>query len=230
MTIALKPNVFVTMEMVKAHLNIKPEQKDFDDRLSLLINMSCDKIEKYIQGPVMVQERTDIQDGTASNVLVPHFYPVRKVNEVRIDYNGDFSSSPTIIDPTQYGLRGYMRSLEFGMAGSDIYVRNDGNISIIGRLFIGSVVQSIRVKYDAGLAYSKEDLPGDLLYAALMLIEYFYTLRENRELGVKSKTNLGGQQYTRETGIPKEITDMLDPYVDYTFGAANRPQKNEFAV
>lgn len=230
MALQLKPNCYLTLEEIKAHLNIKPDVKDYDDRLTMLANMACTKVETYIQSPVLVQEKIDTQDGTASNILVPHWYPVRKVNEIRIDYNGDFTQPTSIIDLGAYSLRGFWRSLQFGIAGSDIVVRNDGNVSILGRVFMGSTAQSIQVKYDAGLSYSKEEVPDDLKYATLMLVEYFYILRENRELGVTGKTNLAGQNYTRETGIPAEITLMLDPYVDFTFGGANKPQKNNLAI
>lgn len=121
--------------------------------------------------------------------------------------------------------------MKYGIKGSDIYVRNDGNVSIVGRIFIGSVIQSIRLAYEAGLAYEKNEVPDDLKYATLMLIEYFYLLRENRDLGITSKGTFQGQNYARQSGeIPGEIMEMLEPYVDYTFGAANRPQKNTFSV
>lgn len=230
MVAQLKKTAYVTLEEVKDHLNIKADNKDHDSRLTRLVNMACQKVETHIQGPVLIREFVDVQDGTSSNVLVPHYYPIRKVSEIRIDYAGDFTAPTSIIDSKYNAVRGYYRSLEFGVAGSDIVVRNDGNVSIVGRLFIGSVVQSIKVTYEAGLAHDMDEVPDDLKYATLMLIEYFYILRENRELGVKSKSNLNGQNYSRETDIPPEITSMLEPYVDYTFGGANRPQKNTIAI
>ncbi len=237
----LDQKCYLTMDEVKAHLDIGGEKdakktaaeiKRTELKLAMLMNMACQKVETHIQGPVLVQEKTDIQDGTAANSLVPHFYPVRKINLVKIDFNGDFDQPTSEIDEKYYSIRGYWRDIKFGISGSDIIVRNDGNTSIIGRLFIGSVVQSILVKYEAGLAYDPSEVPADLKYATLMLVEYFYLLRENRDLNITSKTNVGGQSYGRTSGnaIPAEIEAMLEPYVDYTFGAANKPQKNNFSI
>jgi hypothetical protein len=219
-------NVFVDLEEIKDHLNIKEDEKKYDNRLVRLANMATAMVETHIRGPVLLCEKTDIQDGSSSNVLVPHFFPVRRIVSLAIDYNGDFTNETTIINPSQYGIRGYYQDVKYGIRGSDVYIRNDGNLSIVGRIFVGSVVQSIKMVYEAGRALSKDDVPEDLRYATILLIEYFYTLRENRELGVKSKGNIGGQNYSRELGIPQEIQKMLEPYVDYTFGAANRPQRN----
>ncbi len=224
----LKSNTFFTLDEVKDYLGIKIEETKFDNKVIRLINMVTALAENYIDGPILTREFTEVRDGDSSNVIVPDHWPVRSITELRIDYNGDFTPAVTIIPPDNYTIRG-ASDLEIGIKGTDVVVRNDGNLSIIGRLFIGSVVSSIQLKYKAGWGEAADDLPEDLKYACLMGIEYFYILRENRELNIKSKTN-EKQAYTRDSGLPKEVCDILDDFRDTSLGRTNRPQKNAFTI
>lgn len=226
--VVLKPNTFLTVDDVKDHLRIPQTNKDYDNRVARLINMVTELMEKYIDGPIRTREITEVRDGDASNTIVPDHWPVRGITEIRIDYNGDFSDPTTIITEGYFSIRG-ASDLAIGIKGTDICVRNDGNTSIIGRLFVGSVVSSIQLKYRAGLGDTPEELPQDVVYAALMAIEYFYLARENRELALSNKTNQG-QSYTRSPGLPVEVKDILDQYRDTSLGRANRPQKNTFTT
>lgn len=225
----LKSNTFFTVDEVKEHLRIPLDNPDHDNKVVRLINMATQLAERYIDGPILTRELAEVRDGDASNTIIPDHWPVRSISEIRIDYNGDFSAPTTIIPPENFLIRG-ASDLEIGIRGTDVVVRNDGNLSIIGRLFIGSVVGSIQVKYRAGWGDTASDLPEDMKYAVLMAIEYFYILRENRELNVKSKASFQGQSYTREFGLPQEVKDMLDPYMDTSLGRGNRPQKNTFTI
>lgn len=232
MALQFKSNVYLEMDEIKSFLKIKKEITEFDAQLVLLGNMACARVESMINAPVLVQEKIETQDGTSSNNLVPQYWPVRSVNEIRIDYNSQFGAKDptTIQDPQFYKTRGFYRDVKFGLAGSDVVIINDGQRAVIGQMLFGSIIQSVRIKYDAGWAYDKADVPDDLKYATLLLVEYFYMLRENRDLNVKQKGTMGGQMYMRDTGIPEEIEDLLSPYVNHTFGSANRPQRNSFSV
>lgn len=227
--ITLKSNTFITLAEAKDHLRIKEDNTDHDNRVKRLINMATDMAEQYIDGPFLTKDFTEVRDGDASNTIVPDYFPVRGITEIRIDYNGDFSQPTSIINPAYFSIRG-MPDLAIGIRGTDVVIRNDGNTSILGRLFIGSVVQSIQIKYKAGQADTPETMPDDIKYAILMIVEYFYILRENRELGIKSKSQFQGQSYSRELGLPREITDILDQYKDWSLGHNNRPQKNTFTT
>jgi hypothetical protein len=226
--IALKSNTFLEVDDVKEHLRIPDAETKYDRQVARLINMVTDMMEKYISGPILVREFVDVKDGDSSDTLVPSYWPVRKLNEVRIDYDGDFESTVSVIDPAYSAVRSFP-DLQVGIKGTDIVVKTDGTSSIFGHIFVGSTIQSIQVKYDAGLGLTADSVPEDIKYAALLAIEYFYIARENRELAISSKTN-NNQSYTRTPGLPKEVRDMLDPYVDHTLGIANRPQKNTFST
>lgn len=228
--ITLKSNTYISLEEAADYIGIKPDKvQENGNKVKRLINFCTDMIEKYINGPVLTRSFTEQRDGDASNTIVPDYYPVRSIEEIRIDYNGDFTQPTSIIDPKYLSIRG-MPDLAIGIRGTDVVIRNDGNTSIVGRLFIGSVVNSIQIKYKAGHGETPAELPEDLKYATLMAIEYFYILRENRELGITSKSQFQGQSYARETGLPEEITMLLDPYVDVSLGHTNRPQRNTFTT
>jgi hypothetical protein len=227
-TQVLKNNTFLLLDDVKDHCGIPLTNTEHDNRLIRLINMVTDMAEKYIEGPILTREFTEVCDGDASNTIVPAHYPVRSISEVRIDYNGDFSTPTTVIDASGYLIRG-IPDLALGVRGTDICIRNDGNTSVIGRLFIGSVVGSIQIKYKAGYGETSDEIPEDLKYAVLMGVEYFYLLRENRLLNVSSRTN-NNQGYSRDKGLPVEVKDILDQYKDYSLGRTNRPQKNTFTI
>lgn len=228
-TQTLKSNTFLTLDDVKDHLRIPLSNTDHDNRVTRWINMVTDMAEKYIDGPILTREFTEVHDGDASNTIIPDHFPVREITELRIDYLGDFTPPTTVIDLNYVAIRG-QSDLSIGIRGTDVIVRNDGNTSIVGRLFIGSVLQSIQIKYTAGQGDSAAEIPEDLKYAVLLGVEHFYILRENRELGIKSKSQFQGQSYTRDTGLPVEVTTLLDQYKDTSLGRANRPQKNTFTT
>ncbi len=228
-TVTLKTNVFLTLDDVKDWLKIKPANTEYDNKLKRLLNMATDKCEKYIQGPIKQQQFTETKDGDSSNTLVPDYYPVRSIDEIRVDYNRDFGDA-TIIQPDAYLLRKLEGVSSIGVKGTDIVIRDDSNTAIVGRIFIGSVVGSIQVKYTAGWGADADDIPYDIQQAVLILIEHFYLLRENRELNLKSKSNMSGQGYSKELGIPIEVSLLLDDYVDQTMGRNNLPQRNLFPI
>jgi uncharacterized phiE125 gp8 family phage protein len=226
--IIIKSNVFLTLDDVKTHLKIKLDNTEYDNKIKRLINMATDRCEKYIDGPIKIRQFTETRDGDSSDTMVPDYYPIRSIEEIRIDYNRQFDDS-TIINMSSYILRG-SRDLEVGIKGTDVVIRDDNNTSIVGRIFTGSVVGAIQLKYTAGLGNDMNDIPYDLQHAVLMTIEYFYIVGENRELNIKSKQNNQNQSYDRDAGLPKEVVEILDGYKDYSLGRNNKPQKNTFVL
>lgn len=236
----LKPFTFLTLEEVKDWLKIKPADTSADLTLTRIINTATSMVEKYIDGPVLTREFIEERDGNSSDVVVPTYFPVRSVEEIRIDFNRGFGDS-TKLDPTVYVLRGNPTLNQASASnpsveihGSDIILRDDNNTALLGRIFSGSVVQSIKLTYTAGWGDSADTLPDDLVQATLMLVEYLYIIRENRDLGILMRTS-NGQMYRRDKGkgiatLPDEVTLLLDKYVDYSLGIADVPQKNTFTL
>lgn len=251
----LKSNVYLELAEVKEWLKIKDDTQDAI--ITRLINTVCDRVEKYIDRPVLAREFTEFHDGNASNIIVPTYSPLFRVVEVRIDFNRAFDATtpinkenivirgipslkqseqqPIVVDapnsvvtnPIIDQLNG---NFSVKLEGQDIVLRDDNNTAILGRLFSGSVLQSIMVTYVAGLAETKEQVPSDLSTATLQYIEHMWMHRENRTMNLKSKTSMQQSYSYFAPGIPKEITDVLDEYKDYNLWTANVPQKNTFTL
>lgn len=200
-----------------------------------LIDAACEKVENLIQCPVLVREYTNEEhDGSNSNVIKPHQWPVREITELRIDYNRAFGST-SVLDDSLYLIRGGSDRRQTGTnpeitIGNDIVLRDDNERFILGRMFSGSVVGSIRITYKAGWSYSSDNVPSDIRLATKMLLEFWYMQRENRDIGVKTK-GVKGESYTRlSEGIPTQITEMLEQYKDVSFGTRPMPQRNFFSI
>lgn len=226
--VALKSNVFLALDDAKDWLKIKLDNTEHDNRIRRLLNMATDLCERYIGGPIKNQQFTEQRDGDSTNTIVPDHWPVRSVQEIKVDYNRQFGNE-TLIDASAYIIRGPQSFHSVGIQGSDVVIRDDNNIAIVGRIFMGSVVGSVRIKYTAGWGQDMTEIPYDLQQAVLLTLEYYYILRENRELNVKSKGNTG-QSYSRDSGLPVEVEQLLDQYKDYSLGHNNMPQKNTVVI
>lgn len=251
MALELKPFAYLEVDEVMEFLRI-PEAKrtEYRNRVILLINMACQKVEDFIDGPVLARQYTEFRDGTASNVLVPVYGPVKEIVEIKIDFNRAFDIASALTEGDNYVLRGIpnlnqqansgpVNSVDltdlYEVDGTDIVIRDDNNMALLGRLFTGSVIQSIKLTYRAGLARDKNDVPDTVKYATLLICDHFYMAQENRDLHLKSKTN-NNQSYTKKdnmkshSALPEEITDLLQDYKDYSFGPYEVPQRNTFQV
>lgn len=225
--VKLKENVFITLDDAKDWCKIPLTNTEHDTRMSRLINMVTDMCEKYIDGPIKDREYVEFHDGDSSNVIVPDHYPIREVVSMHIDVNRNFDEVSKI-STENYILRG-IPDHNGNIKGVDIALRDDNNASIFGRIWTGSVAGAIKLQYRAGWGKDQDQLPADIVQAILMGVEYFYKLRDNSELGVRSKTN-NNQGYSRDAGLPPEVTDILDSYKDWTLGINNVPQKNNFSI
>ena len=203
--------------------------------LETVINMACDKIERELQTRVVAQSFQEDIDGNNSNVIIPSKWPILKVETLWIDYNRGFSNA-TIIDPINYLNRGYADNrqkptdIEIRIIGNDVVLRDDGKDSIIGKIFSGSVIGSIRIKYQAGWALDNADIPWDLRQATVLLAEYYYFQRSNRDLNVVSK-GIRGESYTKvKDGIPDTVLELIQPYRDFSMPLHEKSQTNTFGL
>jgi hypothetical protein len=200
-----------------------------------LINSSCNKVESYINTAVICREFTEFYDGNYSNVIKPHHFPVRKVLDLRIDYNRKFTDASKL-EEVNYFLRGFqdinfdLNNFEIKIIGTDIVLRDDNERFVLGRLFSGSVLGSIKLRYLAGWALNINDVPSDIQLATKMMVEFFYYQRENRDIGIASK-GVKGESYSKpKDTIPKQIYELLDPYIDISLGTKPVPQRNYFGL
>ncbi len=239
MAIAINATAWLTLIEAKAWCKIDPAVTAQDDVISRLINTACARIEKYLDAPVITREFAEPFDGTSSNVIVPSYGPVTEIVEVRVDGNGVWGDE-TAVDSTGLSIRGLPSmknpvSPAVEIRGTDIVLRSDNDIVVLGRINSGSSVQSILIRYVAGLGETEADLPEDLVTATLMYLDYLYMLKENRDIAIKSKGTMGGQTYSKadideETGFPKEILSMIQAYKDYALPAVGQPQRNSIPL
>lgn len=199
------------------------------------INIACDKVETILQTRVVAQPYEELHDGNNSNIIVPSKWPITEITEVKIDYNRGFGPE-TIIGLDNIGLRGFAdkrqksTDVSLRVVGNDIALRDDNKDSFIGKIFSGSVIQAIKIKYKAGWAIDNADIPWDLRHATTLLVEYYYFQRSNRDLNISSK-GVRGESFTKiKDGIPDTIHELLDPYMDISLPLYEKSQTNTFDI
>lgn len=203
--------------------------------LEIIINTACTKSESIIKTSVLAKDFQETLDGSNSNVLIPAHWPIVQVNEIKIDTLRQFDPS-TALDSVNYFLRGQSdkrqasTDLQIRLVGQDVVIRDDNEKYILGRVFSGSSLGSVQIKYKAGWALDSDDVPSDIRMATLLLVEFWYMQRDNRDLNVQSK-GVKGESYTKvEKGIPEQVYDLLQPYEDISFGTHQMPQRNTFKI
>ena len=200
-----------------------------------IINISCDKIERLLDTCVVAKTFTEFMDGNNSNVVIPSKWPILEIVEIKIDYNRNFSSE-TVISPVNYFNRGYAdkrqspTDINLRIVGNDIVLRDDGKDTFIGTIYSGSVLGSTKVIYKAGWALDNADIPWDLRQATVLLCEYYYYQRSNRDLNITSK-GVRGESFSKiKDGIPDTIMEMVEPYCDVSMPLFEKSQTNVFGV
>ena len=238
MPVSLKTYAYLTLAETKDHLVIGASDTSQDDRVTRMINSACKLVESYIDGPVLTRTFIETRDGNSANSIVFGHRPVRSITSIKVDYLHQFGAGTEIL-AENYVLRGPADPLQASgdsvvrVLGQDVVLRDDNNTALLGRLFNGSVVQSIQLTYTAGWG-TAATAPDDLIQATLMMVEYWYRLRDNRDVGISSRNN-GQQSYARyraqeNGGIPIEVQTILDPYKDHSLGSAENPQHNAFTL
>lgn len=71
---------------------------------------------------------------------------------------------------------------------------------------------NVQVTYFAGYA----TIPDDLQTAAKFLVQWLYSVRTDRRIGIQSK-NKQSESISFNLGMPQEIVEMLQPYVRMEF-------------
>lgn len=204
------------------------------DMIIEIINNVTDMVETILSAPVLAKEFKETLDGNNSNVLIPTQYPIQEIVEIKIDTNRNFDAA-TALDPVNYFLRGQadkrqIPSLSLRVVGQDIVIRDDNEKYILGRMFAGSALGSIQLIYKAGWALDINDVPGDMRMATLLLFEFFWMQRDNRDLNIQSK-GVKGESYTKvEKSIPQQVLDLLEPYKDVSLGNHQMMQRNTFKI
>lgn len=137
------------------------------------------------------QTFTEYYDGDGSDILFLDNYPIVSITTVHQDSDRAFGSD-TLIAATDYLT----------------YADNRKLVGIGTRWF--KDIQTIKVVYVAG--YTIGSIPEDLVNAITMLVDFWFKEFDAHRFGVTS-TGTDTNRITYEKNIPKEIKEMLNPYV-----------------
>lgn len=90
-------------------------------------------------------------------------------------------------------------------------LQDEMTVKLLGGVFPkGSL--NVQVTYFAGYA----TIPDDVQTAAKFLVQWLYSVRTDRRIGIQSK-NKQSESISFTSGMPQEIVEMLQPYVRMEF-------------
>jgi hypothetical protein len=218
----------VSLSDIKAWLNIPESETKYDLTLNIINASVAQEFEQYIDSPILTITVDEIFDADNSDSIVPSQRPVRQIDYVFMDDSGQFDGLTTPADREASNMK---------LDPSSYFLRDDGTIvsnnSAAGidlwNYVFGYGKGSIMVQYKAGYADTLGEVPSDLKHAALMRINQQYHLKQNNAINVKSKS-ANESSVTYELGMPKEVKDILDRYVDYSFHKANTRIKKYYEL
>lgn len=201
----------VTLDEVKEHFNITDSMSDVI--LEKMIDRASSHVESYLDRKMLSRSYTEVQDGTRGNTLVLRNFPVTSVTSLRTR-----SGDQTFNDPLTE------------IPSSDFSLEQESVIRLFRDRLFPRGVQNVRCVYDAG--YRRVDqvgsapvLPFDLSYATILMVEYFYQVKNDRSINVDSKAR-NGQTVKLIHGMPQSVVDLLDPHKRIEVAALNLPAGN----
>lgn len=173
---------WLTPEEAKPFLQIHDDPHN-DVLLQLVLTGTCQAIEEYIRRPVIARELVSYSDGGTDTVfLTPTVFEISEVTE-----NGIALAEA---DYALYPEQGILRR----RAGSRP-----------GRWTSG--LQSVVVRYTAGLVQTVEEVPANVKIAGLIAAK-FYMMSGPEDYG----TRLGDGVMIRPEKFPRQALWLLDPY------------------
>ena len=211
------PNI-VLLEDVRSWLKVKDGDTRFDGILNILIESVSQEFENFIDAPIIIRKFFEVADGDISDTIVPLNKPVRKIISIILDPEGDFDDLETSNKRFLSALRVPDNDFFIDTSGSIRF--QDSTLSILGTTTTGQGIGTILLEYEAGWAQTVSDVPSDIKLAALQRIEHLWQLRENRNLDITSKS-AGDSRITRVQGLPLDIQEVLNRYIDMSFDNAN---------
>lgn len=192
-TFTLDPYALTSLGSVKEHLGISDSDPSQDNLLVRFINASTEMIEREIDRKILARTYTEFYDGRANNRMLLSNWPIISISELWDDPSGEFTN-------LNYKLSGSLYSID----GT-----NDLSVGVILKSpkKFSKASRSIKVVYLAG--YST--IPYVIQEACISHVEYLYTVRSDRRLGVSSKSK-NGETINFTGDIPDFVKAMIAPY------------------
>lgn len=190
-----------TLAEVKKHLAIPDPNVTQDDRITAMLEVADSWIKQHCNRDFAQAAKTDYHDGRGQNEILLTSIPVASISAIYFDVERVFDAS-TLVDADEYSFEPESGSVRFHKR----------------RIPYGS--KRVKVEYLAGYITT----PAPVAYAAKLYVEWLYSHRDDRRMGITSKSKQEENvSYTH--ALPKEIEVLLAPYVQQvaypTWGVQN---------
>lgn len=213
---------------IKSWLNIPESETKYDFALNLLNESVAQEFEQYIDGPIRTITVDEYFDSDNSDSLVPSMRPVRSIDYLFMDDAGQFDNLSTPEEREASNLKVDPKSYFLRDDGTIVSNNSYSGIDLWNYVF-GYGKGSIMLQYKAGYADTIDEVPSDLKLAAMERVTQLYYLKQNNAINVKSKS-ANESSVTYEIGLPKEVSTILDRYVDYSFHKSNNRIKKYYEI
>jgi len=185
----------VTLALAKDYLDIPIADTTKDTRVTRLINFASALIESYCERKFEFQTFTEFHDGRNNNQLLLRQWPAQKPSSVSVSNAWEYND---------------------GVVDSSIYDVVEETTLVLRSGFFSSGYRNVKVVYQAGYA----TIPYDIQEACLMLVLLFEQKRNDKRVGVNSKSKQG-ENISFVEDIPEDIQRILEKYkrLEFAFGA-----------
>jgi uncharacterized phiE125 gp8 family phage protein len=187
---ALNANALTLLATAKDHLDIPDTSQD--TRIEMLINTASQWFERYCGRVFKSASYVHQFDGTSQTDMILREFPVTSITEVRVDWSREFADS-TILDAADYNAN------DDELLAAGILRRHNGLWPRGSR--------NVKVTYEAGYA----EVPSDLEYACLLMVEWLYRGNSDRRIG-RTSVGKAGETTGYTDSIPVEIMMTADNY------------------
>ncbi len=209
MTVNLRPNVLVTLDMAKNYLKIPIATTTSDDDIKLFINAASDFLVRECQRNFITQTYTEVRSGRKNNIMLLRQWPVLSITSLKIDSDGQFTNANTVIPTTEYTIADDQNSIALF---NDKFENGYNNVQIV---------------YSAGLGtVGADDLPYDLIHSCLWAVAYYREMRDARNYGITQRSK-GDESYQISQAAPQEVKDCIARYKRTEFPLLDSSTQND---
>jgi len=202
--------MLATLDEVKDWLGIPLDNTEYDDTIQMIMDSTEQSIYNYCDTEFeLTTIANEVLDGNSSDTIIPRYWPVNSVSEIKWGTKPD-GSDGVVID-------------------SDYYQVKDD--SVILQNFVTPFERStISISY----TYGYDGVPPDVKLAFIQCVEAVYRRKSRKTIGMSSRSKKDeSESYSGDmdawdelTGLPKEIIYMLKPYKSFEFPSQPMATRN----
>lgn len=194
MSETLDTYAITSLAKVKLHLDIQTTDTTQDEILTRFINAATYRIEGFIDRKILTRSFTEYQDGRGESRILLAQWPAAKPSQLWIDQASQFTTAGDQLDVADYDL--------------DVASNGEGiGVQLLRGRFFRSGRRNIKIVYNAGYAVT----PPDIEDAAIWTVEYLYSMRSDRRIGVSQKGK-NQETTTFNKDLPDFVVGVLEGY------------------